>query len=68
MLIGSTDYSEILRLVIDIADLTNIKFPKIFCMNGAEKLKLSQKKSLKSLLQMIKKLANLNISEIAKSY
>lgn len=41
MLIGSTDYSEILRLVIDIADLTNIKF----CMNGAEKLKLSQKKT-----------------------
>ena len=45
MLIGSTDYSEILRLVIDIADLTNIKFPKTFCMNGAEKLKLSQKKT-----------------------
>ena len=44
MLIGSTDYSEILRLVTDIADLMNIKFPKIFCMNGAEKLKLSQKK------------------------
>ena len=44
MLIGSTDYSEILRLVTDIADLMNIKFLKIFCKNGAEKLKLPQKK------------------------